>query len=85
MADDGAIEERRNRELQLIKDACTRLSEHFSTVQIFVTKDPQEVGDHAGETESHRWGVGNYFARYGQVRDYVDEMIAKTQEGATDE
>ena len=59
---------------KIIRDACARLSEHFDTVQIFVTKNPKEVPDgdlEAGDTPSISRGVGNYFARYGQVHDWL--------------
>lgn len=62
--------------LKIVKQYATRLSEHFSTVQIFVTVDPKAVGEDAGDTHSLRWGLGNHFARSGQVRDYVKELDA---------
>ena len=62
--------------LKIVKQYATRLSEHFSTVQIFVTTDPRAVGEDAGDTHSLRWGIGNHFARVGQVRDYIKELDA---------
>ena len=60
--------------LQLLKDTCTRLSEHFDNVQIFASCNPSEVGEAAGDTNTYRSGIGNWWARIGQVRDFVDEQ-----------
>jgi hypothetical protein len=75
-----ALESRRKADLEIIKAACTRLSEHFSTVQIFCTKDPVEHGASAGDTDSFRYGRGNWFARLGQVMDFIDEQRAKAND-----
>jgi hypothetical protein len=50
------------------------LSEHFDNVQIFASCNPSEVGEAAGDTNTYRSGVGNWWARVGQVRDFVDEQ-----------
>ena len=53
---------------QLIVRAAEQLGEHFDTVQIFVTR--HESGDKGG-TLHNEAGVGNWYARYGQVREWV--------------
>jgi len=70
-------------ELQaLVAQKCLELSEHCSTVQIFITKDPVEydrsdVEVNAGDTVSLRYGTGNFFARYGQVIDFIKDIDAQ--------
>lgn len=59
-------EDRESKDMILIKNHVARLREHFDTVQIFVTK-------HAGQTGTinAQWGEGNWFARFGQVKDWM--------------
>lgn len=55
-------------DLSQLKLATTQLGEHFDTVQIFVTRyEPAEDG---GTTNIH-YGTGNWFARFGHVRDWI--------------
>lgn len=61
--------------LRMLHDTCTRLSEHFDNVQIFASVNPASIGEAAGDTSSYRSGVGNWWARLGQVRDFVDEQL----------
>lgn len=69
-----------DKDLGILKDACSKLGEHFESVHIFVTKsydpdDPQERG-----TINASWGSGNWFARYGQIRTWIikqDEQARK--------
>lgn len=56
---------------QLITRAAEQLGEHFDTVQIFVTR--HESGEKGG-TLHNQSGVGNWYARYGQVREWVDQQ-----------
>lgn len=46
----------------ILRKHCAQLSEHFDTVQIFVTR--QEGAD----TGCSAYGTGNWFARFGQVK-----------------
>lgn len=62
--------------LKILKDTCSRLSEHFDNVQILASINPTETGPSAGETSSFRWGIGNWWARLGQIRDFLDEQLA---------
>ena len=61
-------EERLNPDLQMLRKACETLGEHFDTVHIFAGRhDPAE----AGGTVTCRWGSGNWYARYGQIKEWV--------------
>jgi hypothetical protein len=55
----------------IIEKAVTQLGEHFDTVQIFVTR--HESGEKGG-TLHNQSGVGNWYARYGQVREWVNQQ-----------
>lgn len=65
-ADDEAMEDRQ-RDLDIIKSHAAQLAEHFDSVQIFCTR---HAAEHDG-TINAQWGEGNWFARYGSVRDWV--------------
>lgn len=52
---------------EIVRDATTRLLEHFDSVRIFVTI-------HRGErdtTFAHSAGGGNVYAQLGQVQDWL--------------
>lgn len=49
-------------DLKRLQQHCDQLSEHFDTVQIFVTRYDSKEG-----TINAQWGSGNWFARKGQV------------------
>ena len=55
-----------NQDLKRVREACEALGEHFDTVQIFTTR--HESGEFGG-TVNVRYGVGNWFARKGQIED----------------
>lgn len=61
----------RNKTLQQHTDQIeahvNALAEHFDTVQVFCTL----VGDDG--THSFRSGAGNFYARMGQVKHWVDK------------
>ena len=61
--------------LEIVKKHCDELTEHFDTVQLFCTMHEDE-GDK--NTLSFKFGKGNWFARYGQIREWV----VKQDEGA---
>jgi hypothetical protein len=59
----------KNIDLNRLKQACGSLHEHFDTVQIFATRC-----DDAGNNTMHCfYGAGNWFARYGQVKSFVND------------
>lgn len=64
MSDDKKTDEDVER-LDRIVDA---LGEHYDTVQIFVTR--HESGEKGGTVHTARGG-GNYFARLGQIRNWL--------------
>lgn len=68
----------RDEELAMLKAAAAKLGEHFDTVHIFTTRyDGREVG-----TVFVNSGIGNWFARYGQVRDWLlrEEEATRTDQ-----
>lgn len=53
---------------KIVQKALAQLMEHFDTVQIFATRwDPQDC-----TTGSINRGNGNFYARIGQVREWVE-------------
>ena len=54
-------------DLELLKKAVGELGVRFDAVQVFATR--YEL-DSAGTVNCH-WGCGNFFARYGHVRQWV--------------
>lgn len=53
-------------DMDRIKAAREALSEHFDTVQIFVTRQTDKSEEDEG-TVNATWGYGNWFARKGQI------------------
>lgn len=61
-------------DLLMVEKIAQQLSEHFDTVQIFTTKyEGSDVG-----TTNISTGTGNYFARVGQV----GQWMVKENEGS---
>lgn len=59
-------------EVALVDKAVNLLSEHFDTVQIFITKTE------SNSTYAGAKGSGNFYARRGQIRDWMikeDEIV----------
>lgn len=63
-------------DMQRLKLAAEALGEHFDTVQIFVTRHEPEVED---GTINAAWSVGNWFTRYGQVREWLIKADERTR------
>lgn len=61
--DDGEAD----RDMKILASHAAQLAEHFESVQIIVTKNTEE-GD--GTVLAHQ-GAGNWFARYGSVREWL--------------
>ena len=57
-----------NAEMKLVDNHVNQLLEHFDTVQIFASRHAPTT--HDGTVRMHS-GAGNWFARYGQVRDWI--------------
>lgn len=68
-------EEEIERHLKIIESHIAQLSEHFETVQIFVTKVLSETD----ETLSYGVGAGNWYARYGQTVDWLVTQDERTK------
>lgn len=65
--DYGDGSEERDRDLQRLKNAVTLLMEHFDTVHIFATR----FISNEGGTVAVQDGGGNWYARRGQIGDWV--------------
>jgi hypothetical protein len=57
-------------ELDRIKAAALNLGEHFDTVHIFCTRHKSETEEDTG-TVNASYGIGNWFARLGHIRDWI--------------
>lgn len=68
-------------EQEIVGRRVAELMEHFDAVQIFVTRYDAE----REATRSVRLGDGNYFARYGMVREWVMQQEQDMRTGAADE
>jgi len=55
-------------DIEMVKKHAEALGEHFDSVQIFTTRHEPTT---AGGTATVQYGVGNYYARYGQAREWV--------------
>lgn len=53
---------------KLCDEAATRLREHCDSVQIFVTYH----GEDGQSTGSYEVGRGNFFARQGQIQEWLE-------------
>jgi len=63
--EEGEVDLEVARDLATVKGFAAQIAEHFDTVQIFCTK---KVPD---GTNVHTWGDGNWYARYGQIKEWV--------------
>lgn len=61
-------DEQRDKKLELIKNQCRVLLESFDTVQIFCSKFEGKPDDN---TSHYTYGNGNWFARYGQIKEWT--------------
>lgn len=60
-----------------VRKACEALIEHFDSVQIFATR--HEPGEKDG-TVTIRYGLGNWYTRYGHVKEWVIKEEETTRE-----
>jgi hypothetical protein len=65
--------EPKDEDMKRVDDAIQTLGDFFDSVQIFATR--HEPGEHDGTIAINK-GAGNWFARYGQVKEWV----VKTEE-----
>lgn len=65
-----------NPDIERVTQALNSLGEHFDTVHIFATRhEPAE----ADGTINVNNGVGNWFARYGQVKEWIVREERRSQ------
>lgn len=69
----------RKADVERVRAHVTTLSEHFDSVQVFVTRHAE--GDHGG-TININIGAGNYFTRAGQVNLWCiqQDQLARLQQ-----
>ena len=65
---DSELKARNDKLLGLVKQHCGALFEHFDSVQILCQKHDQQ---NSRGTVSFVWGSGNYYARYGQAKQWI--------------
>lgn len=58
----------KDEDLQRVQDAVDVLIEHFDSVQILATKHEPEIED---GTVHVSLGAGNWYARYGQAKEWL--------------
>jgi len=68
-----------NPDVAMVRQHAEQLGEHFDSVQIFATR--HEPGSLGGTVTVHL-GVGNYYARYGQVCEWMVKQDEWTRVGA---
>ena len=61
-----------DKDLAILKRHAEQIMEHFDNVTIFVTRK----ADDGEGTVNASWGRGNWYARYGQVREWVTKEEA---------
>jgi hypothetical protein len=60
---------------ELLRKHVAQLSEHFESVHVFVSVHD---GDHKG-TFALDYGSGNFYARYGQVKEWIEKNDERTR------
>lgn len=73
-----------DKDIEMVNAHVEKLGEHFDTVHVFVTRHEPTT---EGGTIGLGIGAGNWFSRYGQIKEWVikqDEQtrlnVRKTQE-----
>lgn len=67
---------------RLVQEALRKIIEHADSVHIFVTKS---LENGKGETYRQVSGLGNSYARYGLVREWVTEQEGMQSRRFSDE
>jgi hypothetical protein len=62
--------EQKDADLEMLAKHVEQLGEHFDTVQIFCSR--HDAGQEDG-TVALNDGAGNWFARYGQIREWINK------------
>lgn len=63
-------------DLDRVQKCLNELGEYFDSVQIFTTRYESET---EGGTVNVAMGTGNWFARYGQVQDWIIKKEEETR------
>lgn len=63
-------------DMKRVEEAVRILEEHFDTIQVFATR--HEAGEKDG-TVNINLGSGNWFARYGQVKEWCVRVEEDTR------
>jgi hypothetical protein len=58
----------KNADIELLKQHAAKLGEMFDSVHIFCTRHEPAMED---GTVTVNWGVGNWYARYGQIIEWT--------------
>jgi hypothetical protein len=56
----------KNKDWEIVRKAMEQIGEHFDNVQIFATRHESGKG-----TINIHMGNGNWYARYGQVKEWI--------------
>ena len=62
---------------QMVDDLVAKLGEHFDSVQVFCTRYDSSGG---GRTVTVNAGTGNWYARFGQVSEWVTKEREQQKE-----
>lgn len=60
---------KKHEQIKVIQQHLEALAEHFDTIQIFVTQHATDDGEQS--TISLHLGSGNWYARYGQIAEWL--------------
>ena len=71
----------RDADIATIDRFLAQLSEHFDAIEIFATRH----NPHNNESIAVNHGIGNWYARHGQVRDYVAREAERARIAMRDE
>jgi hypothetical protein len=63
---------------EMLRKHVQILSEHFDSIQIFATQHISDGPDDT-HTKSYRFGSGDWFARYGHVKDWIIKVEDQTR------
>lgn len=69
-------------DIERVQKVVDELIEHFDSVQILVTR--VETGELNG-TVTLSLGAGNWYARYGQVKDWMIKIDERSRESIRNE
>lgn len=77
MNSDVPTSDQHDSDLRMVRECVDKLGEHFDSVQIFCTR--HESGQEGG-TINIPLGTGNWFARYGQIRNWINKEEESSRE-----